>query len=186
MKAFDVNEYRRTVLAKIKDDHSLADPATGDVMWVCAVESGASATEALKRLDDVHAAWQKDRNSPKYKGICAVLVGHREAYAQVLKNPEARAQASARHEEENAAKTTKAIEELNSVARDLLKARGGIPAEVLEHGAGSRRCAPSPNRTGWARRRSRTGWPGRTCSPRSAVSARCRGSRWCAGRCVRS
>lgn len=129
MKAFDVNEYRRTVLAKIKDDHSLADPATGDVMWVCAVESGASATEALKRLDDVHAAWQKDRNSPKYKGICAVLVGHREAYAQVLKNPEARAQASARHEEENAAKTAKAIEELNSVARDLLKARGGIPAD---------------------------------------------------------
>lgn len=129
MKAFDATEYRRTVLAKLKDDHSLADPATGDVMWVCAVEPGASPAEALKRLDDVAAQWQKDRNHPKYKGICAELVKHRAAYAEVLKNPEARQQASARHEEEQAARSAEALKALDSLAAELRRTYKGIPAD---------------------------------------------------------
>lgn len=129
MKAFDVNEYRRTVLSRLKDDHSLADPQSGDVLWVCAVEPSASATDALKRLDDVVAAWQKDRNHPKYKGICAVLVGHRAAYAQVLGNPAARARASVRQQEQAAATSARAVNELDALAGELVRQRGGIPAD---------------------------------------------------------
>lgn len=129
MKAFDATEYRRTVLAKLKDDPRLAEPDTGDVMWVCAVEAGASPAEALKRLDDVAAQWQKDRNHPKYKGICAVLVKHRAAYAEVLKNPAARAQASARHDEERAARTAQAVEALDHLAAQLRRVHKGIPAD---------------------------------------------------------
>ena len=81
MGAFDPNEYRKTVMARLHADFSPADPETGDIFFVCALDPGADTPTALKRLDDVVAAWQRDRNHPKYKGITAELVKRRPATA---------------------------------------------------------------------------------------------------------
>lgn len=130
-KAFDVGEYRRTVLSKLKDDSSLADPDSGDVLWVCAVDSGATPAQAAARLDEVVAAWQKDRNHPKYKGVVAELVKNRDAYARVLADPSARTAAAARRESERAARFATALQELENLSKELVKKRGGIPADRI-------------------------------------------------------
>lgn len=128
-KAFDAGEYRRTVLSKLKSDPTLADPERGDVMWVCAVDADATPAQAAARLDEVLAQWRKDLSNPKYKGVVAALIKNHDAYAAVLANPAARTAAAERREAERAARFGHALAELEALSKDLVKKRGGIPAD---------------------------------------------------------
>src|SRR4051812_7607291 len=132
MGAFDPNEYRKTVMARLHADFSPADPETGDIYFVCALDPAADTPTALKRLDDVVAAWQRDRNHPKYKGITAELVKRRPAYAAILGDPGRQAAARDRIEGNRSASHTAALTKLDGYAAPLVKRHGGIPRSKVD------------------------------------------------------
>lgn len=132
MDAFDVNTYRSTVLSRLLKEPGLADPDTGNLFLVCAVDPSASPADSLKRLDDVVAAWQKDRTHPRYKDTVAGLVKRREDYAAILGDTSRRAAARARIEGAQQVSDTAALAELDRNAAALIKRHKGIPRSKVE------------------------------------------------------
>ena len=132
MKPFDGNDYRKRVMARLLDDFTLADPHTGDPFLVCDVDADADPAAVARRLDEVVAFWQKDRNHPKYKGVAAQLVARRDDYHRVLTDPSARAQTAARVQGARAETDAAAVDQLDKLAAALLKRHRGIPRSRVE------------------------------------------------------
>ncbi|MBB2988458.1 hypothetical protein [Terracoccus luteus] len=132
MDRFDANEYRKTVMARLHADFSPADPDNGDIFFICALDPRADTATAIQRLADVVAAWQRDRNHPKYKRITGDLVKLRPQYEAILSDPDRRAAARARIEGDRAASDTAALTKLDEYAAPLLKRHSGIPRSKVD------------------------------------------------------
>ncbi|MDQ1247112.1 MAG: hypothetical protein QG597_1482, partial [Actinomycetota bacterium] len=127
MTAFDGNEYRKRVMARLLADFSAADPEAGDPFFVVDIDPGATDAQIRERLTQVKAFWQKERNSPKYKAVAAQLVQRYPQYEAVLLDARARGVASARVQGQRGAADAEGIANLDRLAAILARKHQGVP-----------------------------------------------------------
>lgn len=130
MSTFDPNAYRKRVLAPLTertgqdlpDPFKLVDldPATDDEVLI------------QERIRDVVAFWQRERNSPKYKGLVTILLAQRAEMTAVLtdarRRSDLRAKVLAARSSADAARFTR----LDAMVAQLVGRNQGIPRSKLE------------------------------------------------------
>lgn len=135
--AFDGNEYRKTVLKALDADFSRADPETGDVFYVLALDPALDAeadddAAITVRLDEIVAFWQKQRSAPKFRDTAEALVRRKDAYREVMTDPSRRREARGRVLAQRSRADTDRMARLDETADRLEKSYGGIPADRVE------------------------------------------------------
>jgi hypothetical protein len=136
---FDPNDYRKRVLAAVEkrggpdasDPFELYDlPLPGDPDGDPDGDLDDAAVAA--RIEEVWAAWQRQRDHPKYRVLVALLVEqHAERSAELL-DPVRRRRAAARVRAERARRDTARHELLDGAIDRLVQRHGGIPADKVD------------------------------------------------------
>jgi hypothetical protein len=128
---FDPNDYRKRVLAAVErrggpdasDPFELYDLPPADDLDDAAV---------AERIDEVWAAWQRQRDHPKYRVLVELLVrGHAERSGELL-DADRRRVAAARVREQRAQRDSARYELLDAAIRRLVQRHRGIPADKVE------------------------------------------------------
>ncbi|MGI9001346.1 MAG: hypothetical protein ACR2GH_06730, partial [Pseudonocardia sp.] len=81
---FDANDYRKRVLAAVE---RRGGPDTSDVfeLYDLPVDGDLGDLAVAERVETVWAAWQRQRDHPKYRVLVGLLVeGHPERSAELL------------------------------------------------------------------------------------------------------
>lgn len=122
---FDGNDYRKRVLAPLLAAGvvSLDDPFT-----LLGVGIDCDDTVVLReRLVEVVGFWQRERNSPRYKGLVGELVRHRAELEAVLLDPQRRALARLRVQGVRRAQESARSARFDRVLRSVVQRHGGVP-----------------------------------------------------------
>lgn len=129
--AFDGNAYRKDVLARLLADFAPADPVSGDVFFVCSVQTNASDAEVAVQLKAVKAFWNKELNHPRYKTVARPLLDNYAAYEALLVDPTNRRAAAERVAGARGVANAEAITELDRLVRLLTVKSRGIPRSKI-------------------------------------------------------
>lgn len=128
---FDANDYRKRVLAAVE---RRGGPDTSDVfeLYDLPVDGDLDDLAVAERVETVWAAWQRQRDHPKYRVLVGLLVeGHPERSAELLDAGRRRA-AAARVAVQRQQRDTARYELLDAAIARLVDRHGGVPRDKVE------------------------------------------------------
>ncbi|HVL83432.1 MAG TPA: hypothetical protein VM367_03935 [Pseudonocardia sp.] len=135
LPAFDPNDYRKRVLAAVerRGGPDGSDPFELYDLPVDGAAAGELDDDAVaERVAAVWAAWQRQRDHPKYRVLVGLLVArHAELSAEVL-DPERRRLAAVRVRARREQRESATYELLDAAIARLVQRHGGIPADKAE------------------------------------------------------
>ncbi|MGH9180807.1 MAG: hypothetical protein ACRDY5_03710, partial [Acidimicrobiales bacterium] len=130
MSTFDANAYRKRVLAPLTeraaqdlpDPFQLVDldPTTDDDALI------------RERIGEVLAFWQRERNSPKYKGLVITLLAQKAQMTEALVDAGRRAELRRRVLAERTVADAARFTKLDAMVSSLMEKNRGIPRSKLE------------------------------------------------------
>ncbi|GAA5128649.1 hypothetical protein [Pseudonocardia adelaidensis] len=128
---FDPNEYRKRVLAAVE---KRGGPDASDPFELYDLPPADDLDDAAvaERIEQVWAAWQRQRDHPKYRVLVELLVRrHAECSAELL-DAERRRAAAARVRAQRAQRDAARYELLDAAIRRLVQRHRGVPANKVE------------------------------------------------------
>lgn len=129
MSPFDGNGYRKRVLAPLAGAGSAE---LTDVFALFDLDPAVDDDRLIEeRIRDVVAFWQRERNSPKYRGLVGQLLGRREEMTGVLRDPALRAQRRALLESDRTRAGAERFGRLDAMIAQLVARSGGVPRSKL-------------------------------------------------------
>ncbi|GAB3203375.1 hypothetical protein GCM10027261_44750 [Geodermatophilus arenarius] len=129
---FDGNGYRKRVLAAIerRGGPDATDPFE---VYDLPLEAAGSLTddEVARRVDDVWAFWQKQRDHPKYRGLVTALLRSHDALAAQLRTPGGRQWLAGQTRAERERREAARFAALDAALERLVERFGGVPADKV-------------------------------------------------------
>ncbi|MCW2606639.1 MAG: hypothetical protein JWO60_1332, partial [Frankiales bacterium] len=129
MSGFDGDDYRKRVLAAVQARGGLA--ASDPFEWYDLPLTDVRDTVAVAQVEAVWAFWQKQRDSPKYRGLVTALLAEHAALAPLLSSAASRRQLAAQASQARAARTDDRGTALEEAAARLVARFGGVPRSKL-------------------------------------------------------
>ncbi len=128
---FDGNGYRKRVLAAIE---ARGGPDASDPFEVydLPLDVPLSDDEVARRVDDVWAFWQKQRDHPKYRGLVTALLQTHDALAARLRTADGRRLLAEQTRAERARREAARYAEIDAALERLAERFGGVPADKVE------------------------------------------------------
>ncbi|SFT53635.1 hypothetical protein SAMN05660657_01439 [Geodermatophilus amargosae] len=130
---FDGNGYRKRVLAAVE---ARGGPDASDPFEVydLPVETAGTLSddEVARRVDDVWAFWQKQRDHPKYRGLVTALLQTHDALAAQLRTADGRSRLAEQTRAGRARRDAARYAELDAALERLVERFGGVPADKVE------------------------------------------------------
>jgi len=127
--AFDGNDYRKVVLAPLL---AAGVVTLDDPFRLVGLSIDCDDTALLRaRLAEVVGFWQRERNSPRYKGLVSELVRRRPELEAVLFDPQQRALARLRVQGARRAQETARAARLDRLLKAVAARHGGVPRSRL-------------------------------------------------------
>ncbi len=130
MSTFDPNAYRKRVLAPLTErtGQDLPDP-----FKLVDLDPGTDDEVLIQeRIRDVVAFWQRERNSPKYKGLVTILLAQRADMTALLTDARRRSDLRAKVVAERSSADAARFTRLDAMVAQLVGRNQGIPRSKLE------------------------------------------------------
>ncbi|MHA6615610.1 hypothetical protein [Pseudonocardia sp. DLS-67] len=131
LPAFDPNDYRKRVLAAV-EKRGGPDASDSFELYDLPPDDDLDDAAVAERIDEVWAAWQRQRDHPKYRVLVGLLVHqHGERSAELL-DASRRRVAAARVRAQRERRDSARYELLDAAIRRLVQRHRGIPADKVE------------------------------------------------------
>ncbi|WP_460549243.1 hypothetical protein, partial [Geodermatophilus aquaeductus] len=127
----DGNDYRKRVLAAIE---ARGGPDASDPFEVydLPLDGLLPDDDVARRVGEVWAFWQKQRDHPKYRGLVTALLQTHDALAAQLRTADGRARLAEQTRAERARREAARYAELDAALQRLVERFGGVPADKVE------------------------------------------------------